>query len=91
MGGQDVSVNPCWIRRCKTCGAVEAFSGVRDGDEAAAVLFVSGARKNGDGSEVVRLTPGDEGYPPSLDELCGHPGGTYDPNQASPFDPEVSR
>ncbi len=65
-----MSVNPCWIQRCKSCGAVVSFSGVRNGDE----------------SEVVRLAPGDDGYPPRLDALCVHLGGTYDPNQASLFD-----
>ena len=39
-----------------------------------------------DESEVVRLAPGDDGYPPRLDALCVHLGGTYDPNQASLFD-----
>ena len=81
-----MSGDPCWIMRCKACGAVVAFSGVRNGDEAAAVLFVSGGRKDGDESEVVRLAPGDDGYPPRLDALCVHLGGTYDPNQASLFD-----
>ena len=79
------SKNPMWRQRCGACDAVVAGAVVIDGDEAAAVLSVSGGRKKGDGSVVERVAPGDPGHPVTLDALCVHLGGTYDPNQGDLF------
>ena len=85
-----MSGNPMWRAVCDDCGAVLGGAVVTNGDEAAAVRFLSDGR--GDrGVTLERLVPGDDGYPVKLGRLCVHHGGTAepDPNQGDLFAAEA--
>ena len=82
-----MSGNPMWRAVCTTCSAVLGAASVTNGDEAAAVRFLSDGRGD-DGVRLERLAPGDDEYPVKLGRLCVHHGGTHvapDPNQHDLF------